>query len=240
MPLKRPSSRRERRPGKPKALTLTRITQTALRIADSEGLDAVSIRRIAKELGAGAMSLYRHASIKDQILDLLLDAAYGEIAVPSAVSGDWKNDLRKMARQTRKILKRHWWLGPLLTSRPPLGAHYLRWFEFLLAVAGSAGAAVDMKTKVRMIGTLFAFVNGSVGYELGDEATNRRHNLTPERKREMAAPVLAPLLATGRFPNLAQFVAHETGETSDEDFDDVGLDCVLYGLSVLVAKDAIA
>jgi AcrR family transcriptional regulator len=237
MPPKRPPSRRESRPGKPEGLTLTRITQTALRIADREGLDAVSIRRIAKELGAGAMSLYRHASNKDQILDLLLDSAYGEIVVPSAVSGDWKGDFRDIARQTRKILKRHWWLGPLLTSRPPLGAHYLRWFEFLLAVAGSAGTTLGMQTKVRMIGTLFAFVNGAVGYELGEEATNRRHNLTPERKREMAAPVLAPLLATGRYPNLAQFVAHGTGETSDEDFD-FGLECVLSGLSVLVVKDA--
>ncbi|MEO8371021.1 MAG: TetR/AcrR family transcriptional regulator [Candidatus Solibacter sp.] len=202
----------------------------------SEGLDAVSIRRIANELGSGAMSLYRHVSSKDQILDLLLDAAYGEIAVPPAVSGDWRNDLRNMARQTRRILKRHWWLGPLLTSRPPFGSHYLRWFEFLLAAAGCAGAALDMQSKVRMVGTLFAFVNGAVGYELGEESTNRKHNLTPERKREIAAPILAPLLATGRYPNLAQFAAQGTGEMSDEDFD-FRLECVLAGLGVRVAQD---
>jgi AcrR family transcriptional regulator len=237
MPPRKQTLRRQNRPGKPKGLTLARITQTALRLADREGLDAVSIRRIARELGAGAMSLYRHASSKDQIFDLLLDAAYEEIAVPSAVSGDWKNDLRNMARQTRQVLKRHWWLGPLLTSRPPLGAHYLRWFEFLLAAAGSAGTALNIKTKVLMVGTLFAFVNGAVCYELGEEATNRRHKLTPERKREMAAPILAPLLATGRFPNLAQFAAHATGGISDEDFD-FGLECVLAGLSVRVAQEA--
>jgi AcrR family transcriptional regulator len=239
MPSRKQALRRENRPRKPKRLTLTRITQTALWLADREGLDAVSIRRIAKELGAGAMSLYRHASSKDQIFDLLLDAAYEEIAVPPAVSGDWKNDLRKMARQTRQILKRHWWLGPLLTSRPPFGVHYLRWFEFLLAAAGSAGIGLDIQTKVLMVGTLFAFVNGAVGYELGEEATNRKHKLTPERKREVAAPILAPLLATGRYPNLAEFAAHATGEISDEDFD-FGLECVLAGLSVRVAQKASA
>jgi AcrR family transcriptional regulator len=200
-----------------------------MRIADREGLQAISMRRLAGELGSGAMSLYRHVSGKDQILDMLLDAAYGEIAVPAAPSGNWREDVRDMARQTRTVLKRHAWLGPLLTSRPTLGPNYLRWFEFLLAA--TALEAPQIQARLRVIGTVFAFVAGVVGYELGEEETNRRHKLTPERKRKFAAPHLAPILATGHFPNLALFVEQGGGEPTDESFE-FGLKCVLDGVAI--------
>lgn len=211
-----------------KGLSTTRITAAALRVADHEGLEAISIRLIADELRARPMSLYRHVSGKEQILDLLLDAAYGEIEVPNRASGAWRTDLQEMAIQTRRVLKRHWWLAPLLTSRPPFGPNYLSWLEFLLA-AGSAKPAMQMRLKVRIIGTLFAYVNGFIADELGVEATNRKYGLTPQSKRQSAASVLAPLLATQRFPNLAQFVADATEDASDGDFE-FGLNCVLDGI----------
>jgi AcrR family transcriptional regulator len=212
-------------------LSNARIVAAAMRIADREGLQAISIRRIAEELDAGTMSLYRHVEDKDQLLDLLLDEAYSEISVPDAPSGDWRQDLRELARQTRAVLKRHWWLGPLLTSRPTLGANYLRWFEYQLATVGTV--VKDMKARTRVIGTVFAYVTGVVGYELGEQATNRRHGLTEERKREFARPILEPILATGRYPNLAQFIEQGTGESSDEDFE-FGLDCVLGGVGARI------
>ena len=206
-----------------------RIGAAAMRIADPEGLEAISMRRIAEELGSGVMSLYRHVSGKDQILDLLLDAAYGEIVVPAAPSGNWREDVRDMARQTRQVLKRHAWLGPLLTSRPTFGPNYLRWFEFLLAATGLE--APGIQARLRVIGTVFAYVAGVVGYELGEEETNRRHKLTPERKRKLAAPHLAPILATGLYPNLAQFVEEGGGEPTDESFE-FGLKCVFDGVAM--------
>jgi AcrR family transcriptional regulator len=209
-------------------LSNARIVGAAMHIADNEGLQAISMRRIAEELGAGAMSLYRHVSGKDQILDLLLDAAYGEISVPDVPSGNWREDLWNLARQTRGVLKRHWWLGPLLTTRPTFGPNYLRWFEFQLASTGAAG--LDMQARTRAIGTVFAYVAGVVGYELGEEESNRRHNLTPERKRALAAPLLAPILATGLYPNLAQFVEVGDAEPTDESFE-FGLGCVLDGVA---------
>jgi AcrR family transcriptional regulator len=203
-----------------------RIVAEAMRIADRHGLTAVSMRRIAGKLKAGTMSLYRHVPGKDELLDLLLERAYGEIEVPAMPSGDWKNDLGQLARLTRRVLKRHWWLGPLLTARPPLGENYLRWFEFQLATTSTAGFDLSMRT--RIIGTVFAYVTGFVGYELGDEATRRRHRLTPERMRKFVRPRLAPLLATGRFPNLALFVEQCTAQVTDEDFE-FGLEAVIDG-----------
>jgi AcrR family transcriptional regulator len=213
-------------------LNVARIVAAAVRIADREGLEALSMRGIAEEMGSGVMSLYRHVSGKDRLLDLLLDEAYGEIAVPDTSSGDWQTDLREMARQTRQVLKRHWWLGSLLTSRPTFGPNYLRWFEFLLAA--TAGAVPKVPSRVRVIGTVFAYINGVVGYELGEEQTNRRHDLTPERKRELAAPHLAPILASGLYPNLALFVEQGGSEPTDESFE-LGLDCVLDGIAMHLA-----
>jgi AcrR family transcriptional regulator len=206
-----------------------------MRIADRQGLEAISMRRIAGALGAGAMSLYRHVGGKDQLLDLLLDRAYGEITVPGAPSGDWREDLHDLARQTRQVLKRHCWLGPLLTARPTFGLNYLRWFEFQLAATGVAG--YDIKTRMRIIGTVFAYVAGVVGYELGDEAASRRHRLTPEGKRALAAPRLDPILASGKFPQLALFIQQGAGEPSDEDFE-FGLSCVLDGVAARAATGA--
>ena len=211
-----------------KPLSLEGIVLAAMRLADREGLEAISIRRIAHSLGSGAMSLYRHVRGKEEILDLLLDAAYAEITLPETSTGDWQIELASLARQTRNVLKCHWWLGPLLTSRPTFGSHYLRWFEFQLEVTGRAG--FTMEQRVRVIGTLFAYVSGVVGYELAEEANNRRHGLTPERKRKAASPILEPLFESGQFPNLRAFVESCAGEATDESFE-FGLEAVLRGLA---------
>ena len=208
-------------------LSYARIVKASMRIADREGLEAVSMRRVAEQLNAGTMSIYRYVATRDQLLDLLLDEAYGEIAVPARPSRDWRTDLRGLACQTRHVLKRHSWLGPLLTSRPTLGPHYLRWFEF--ALASTAATGLDVKARVRLIGTVNAWVAGVVGYELGEAETNRRHKLTEKRKRELVGPYLDRILETGRYPHLAEFVRVGSGEVTDADFE-FGLDCVILGL----------
>jgi AcrR family transcriptional regulator len=179
------------------------------------------------EVGAGTMSLYRYLSSKEDLLDLMLDAAFGEIPLPTPPGPDWRVDLRALACATRRVLKKHPWLGPLLTSRPPLGPNYLRWFEFSLAALARRG--VGTETAVEVVGTLHAYVSGVVGYELAEAETNRRHGLSEARKRALAAPYLETLLASGRFPNLARFVQHGSGRPTESAFE-FGLDCVLDGL----------
>jgi len=214
-------------------LSYARIVKAAMRIADREGLEAISMRRIASQLNAGTMSLYRYVATRDQLLDLLLDEAYGEITVPARPSPDWRKDLRGLACQTRTVLKRHSWLGPLLSSRPTLGPNYLHWFEF--ALSSTAATGLHMKMRLRIVGTINAWVSGVVGYELGEAETNRRHNLTEKRKRELVAPYLDRILATGQYPQLAEFVRHGSGEVTDEDFE-FGLDCLIAGLSLQVTR----
>jgi AcrR family transcriptional regulator len=210
-----------------------RIVRSAMRLADQEGLRALSMRKVADEVNAGAMSLYRYVASKEELFDLMLDAAYGEIAVPEKGSGDWRRDLAALARQSRDVLKRHPWAAQLVTSRPTLGPSYLRWFEFSLEAVTSTG--VDLKDAMRVIGTTNAYVSGVVAYELGDGEARRRHGLSEPQMRALVAPYLDAVVASGRFPNLKRFLRHGSGAVSDADFE-FGLAAVLDGLAAALRK----
>ena len=114
-------------------------------------------------------------------------------------------------------MKSHPWLASLLSRRPTLGPHYLKWFEFLLAASAASGR--DMPTRIRMIGTVWSYVSGFIAYELGELETNRKFKLTEAKKRKAAQPYVAKILATGDFPHLAEFLKHSgIGEPTDEGF----------------------
>ena len=211
------------------------IVRAAVEIANQDGLEALSMRKVASRLEAGAMSLYRYVADKGELLDLILDSAYGEIPLPHQSSGDWRRDIGQVARDTRKVLKEHPWLAPLVTMRPTLGPNYLRWFEVLLDTTSAPGR--ELRTQVRMIGTVWAYVTGFVGYEVGERETNRRHNLTEERKRELAAPYVEQVLSTGRFPHLKAFIQAGVHPPTDRDFE-FGLGVILAGFRVAAQGDA--
>lgn len=92
----------------------------AIAIADSEGAEAVFMRRIAQLLQAGAMSLYWHLANREHLLELMLDALMADVEVPEP-TGDWQADLRVQARSTRKVLLRHKWVIDFVTARPRWG-----------------------------------------------------------------------------------------------------------------------
>ena len=86
-------------------------------------------------------------------------------------------------------LKRHPWLATLLSSRPPLGPHYLRYFEALLGTV--AGLGLDVQTMTRVVGAVYVYVLGFVSYELGEEQSTRQTGLTEADKHRLAAPLRA-------------------------------------------------
>src|ERR1700683_3673998 len=112
------------RPGRGPKPTHSReqITAAAIRIADAEGLDAVTMRRVAAEVGSGTMTLYRYVPTKDHLLDLMIDATEGEVVFPDAPAGDWRAGLRAVAWMQRDRLLRHPWLASLEAGRPGFGA----------------------------------------------------------------------------------------------------------------------
>jgi len=212
-------------------LNRDQIIRAAITIADTEGAQGITMRRIAGELGAAAMSLYRHVFSKEDLLDLMLDHMFGEIALPDQPSGDWRADLHTLAYATRNVFRRHPWLIPLLTSRPNIGPNYLRWFEFSLAAVANLG--FDIMTMTQIVSMLGGYVTAVVGYEVAEEEHNRRTGLTEDDKRMFATPYVQRIIASGHYPNFARFFS--AGMTLDpEQGFAFGLGCLLDGLAARV------
>ncbi len=212
---------------KDRKLNYLSITNAAMELADQAGLEGLSMRSLAERLGAGTMTLYRYVADRDDLLDLILDHAFSEIKIPARATKDWRKDVTSVAIATRATMLRHPWLATLLIQRPTLGPNYLRWFEFVLSSTASIGRNLDVQ--LDMVGVIWAFIFGSVTYEVGEMENNRRHQLTEEKKRTIAEPYLRSLLATGQFPQLAKVLASPRHANPLKAFR-FGLKSVLDGL----------
>jgi AcrR family transcriptional regulator len=215
------------------ALSRDQIIRAAIAVADAEGAQSMTMRRIATELGSTAMALYRHVFSKDDLLDLMLDAVFGEIALPQQPSGDWRADLRTFAYESRAVLKRHAWVMPLLISRPTLGPNYLRWFEFALASVAHHG--LDTTTMAQIVGVVSGYVSATVSYEVAEEEHTRRIGLSEADKRALAAPYIQRVIASGHYPTFARFFTEEVSLDPEQSFA-FGIECVLDGIEVQLSK----
>jgi AcrR family transcriptional regulator len=161
--------------GRPAQRSRAEITAAAIGIADREGLDAVSMRRVAAELGTGAASLYRYVETREDLLDLMTDAAGGEDPLPEP-SGDWLADLVAVAGRSREILRRHPWLADLAITRPVLGPNGVAVLEHVLTVLAPHPA--DLGTKMEA----FAVLNGLTAlyarHELAGGSALQQRNAT--------------------------------------------------------------
>jgi AcrR family transcriptional regulator len=122
-------------------LSKERMLGAAVQLADREGLAAVSMRKLAEELGAGAMSLYHYVPNKDALLDEMVDVVFAAIELPS-LEDDWKTALRKRAISTRAVLRRHPWALDIMESRTSPGPANLRLHDAVVACLREAGFSV--------------------------------------------------------------------------------------------------
>ncbi|WTG93592.1 TetR/AcrR family transcriptional regulator [Kitasatospora sp. NBC_01560] len=140
------------------------IADAAIGIADAEGLDAVSMRRVAAALGAGTMSLYNYVPKKEHLLDLMLDAVVGEYDFTGlAPTGDCRADLRRLAHAQLAVMRRHPWLPALVVARPGMGPNALRYTDHFLAVTEPTG--LDGSTRLEALALLNGFVCQYAQYE---------------------------------------------------------------------------
>ena len=177
--------------------------EAAITIADREGLDALTMRHVAQQLGAGTMSLYWHVRNKDELIELMRDQVTGEHTLQP--SGDWRADLARFARDTRAMFLRHPWLASVAFGTPPLGPNSLRQDELTMAAMSSLG--VDLQTQGAIGAVVYFFVVGFVLRELAQEQVQRRTGVTREQWLAQVAPYLQQQLATGRYPNLERAVS---------------------------------
>ncbi|MEJ3655902.1 TetR/AcrR family transcriptional regulator [Actinomycetes bacterium KLBMP 9759] len=126
--------------GRPPSRSRAEITEAAVRVADRDGLDGVSMRHVAAELGTAAGSLYRYVDNRDDLLDLMADHVYAEYELDEP-SGDWLADLVAHGLQAREIYRRHPWLAELVLTRPVVGPKGVDVIEHVLAVLADHPAA---------------------------------------------------------------------------------------------------
>ncbi|MFJ3171951.1 TetR/AcrR family transcriptional regulator C-terminal domain-containing protein [Streptomyces roseus] len=188
--------RRGRRP----SFTREAIVVAAVAVADAEGLEAVTMRRVAAEVGAGVMSLYSYAPDKETLLELMVDHVVGELTVTAPPTGDWRADLKALARLQRAHMLRHPWLPAALSTRRSPGPNTLAVLEHALAALRPTG--LDGGAKLEVFAQLTAFVAGHVGYEIAQAGAAR----SPGRA-EAEARYLAAVAAEGRHPELAEALA---------------------------------
>lgn len=208
-------------------LSRERIVRAAIRLADADGLDAVSLRKVAAALDVGPMRLYGYIATKEELLDLMVDAVHAEIRP----AGDgWRAVLYSLAEAIRHAAHQHEWLADLLGGRPQLGPNTLASGEAV--AAGMAG--VDLDTLVPAIAAVNAYVIGAVRREITERRAERASGMDQRQWQVAFGPYLRRAFATGRFPTLAT-VVHEGPHLDADDTFRAGLDYVLDGIGARIS-----
>jgi AcrR family transcriptional regulator len=205
---------------------------TALAVADAQGLAAVSMRRVAGDLGSGTASLYRYITNRDELVDLMIDAAQGEDPLPESTE-DWRADLGAVAHALRATLLRHPWLAGELAGRPALGPNSLRRSESALSAA--VALTPDITLASQALGAVRAYVLGSVAAQQALRRAEQRTGLTEEEWQHSVGPYISQVLAAGQHPMLARRVLEAEELDPDVEFA-FGLDCVLDGLAARLGR----
>ncbi|GAA4623095.1 TetR/AcrR family transcriptional regulator C-terminal domain-containing protein [Actinoallomurus vinaceus] len=214
----------------PSPLSRDRIVRAAIELADAGGLEAVSLRKVAAALDAGPMRLYGYLSTKEELLDLMVDAVYGEIPTPEPAGGDWRGALRALAHGVRRTALRHEWFADLLGGRPNLGPNALAHLEASLAALDGVPGFGGIDAVMQASYTVHAYVFGAVRSEIVNSRAERASGLDEREWQATTGPYLVRMFATGRYPTLAK-VVHEAEHPDAETVFDTGLDQVLDGVA---------
>ena len=219
MAVARPEGAQRRSP-----LTRERVLKAAVRLADREGIEAVSMRRLGTELGIEAMSLYTHVRGKDDLLDGMIELVVQEIPIHH-VDGDWKGSLRATILSARDVVLRHPWAPRILETRNDPGPSGLRYYDAVMGILREGGFSLEMTHHaIHLFGSrLLGFTQ-----DLFDDSPD----VSPEAMKAMAAAV------ADTHPYVAEMALGATHEGALGGCDDdvefaFGLELILDGLERL-------
>jgi AcrR family transcriptional regulator len=211
-------------------LSRDRVLQGALAVADQGGLESLTIRSLAHELGAKPMSVYYHVANKSEIIDGIADLVFSEIELP-APDGDWRAGMRRRATSARSVLRRHPWAIPLLQTRTNPGPATLRHHNAVIGALRSAGFSVAMTAHA------FALIDSYVfGFALSESALPING---PETVTEVATSMM-PAGFPDLYPHLSEFTTEhilKPGYDFGAEFD-FGLTLILDALSGAASRGA--
>lgn len=224
MPAPRKSSSSRRRA----PLSRERVLRAAVAYADRHGAAELSMRKLAKELGVEAMSLYNHVAGKDDLLDGMIDLVFAEIEPPAA-GGDWKAELRRRAVSTRQALLRHRWAVGRMEGRTSHGPASMRVHDAVLGCLRAAGFSLEMT--VHAMSVQDAYIYG-FALQQTDMSSQTPDDFAAEARRQMDDYAEA----LGDYPNLVEVVGGHVAEAGyDYEAEFLfGLDLILDGLERLL------
>ncbi|MEU5869142.1 TetR/AcrR family transcriptional regulator [Nonomuraea sp. NPDC047529] len=185
------------------AYSRAQITEAAVRIADTEGLEAATMRRIAAEIGAGAMSLYRYVPNRDNLVELMADRLTGEIDVTGLPSGDWRADLTRYADELRAMWLRHPWVATVQRSLPSFGPNQVLLIERLMGVLD---AYVPIDENLTLMALLNSYIEGAVREEISSAGEFRRSGLSESEWMARSGPRIEQLVNSGEYPIFTKIV----------------------------------
>ena len=211
------------------------MLHAAVALAERKGIEAMTMRKLADELGVGAMTLYYHVPNKEQLLDAMVDIVFGEIELPTT-DVDWRTAMRRRALSTRDVLNRHRWAVGLMESRLTPGPNSLRLHDAVLGCLRKAGFSIEATIQAYSVQDAyiygFALQERSLPFESAEESAA----VAEEQYREYAE--LAEERQLGElaqeFPYLAEVVA---GHVAKVGYDfasafEYGLDLILDALEL--------
>jgi AcrR family transcriptional regulator len=213
------------------ALSRETIIAAALEIADAEGIEAVSIRRIATKLDSRPMSLYSHIEHKGDLVDLMLDEVMAEAHLPGPVPDDWREALRQIAQATRAAARAHPWMIASAFGRPRLGPNFLRHIDQSLAAVSTLPLPFDRKRAALL--ALDTYTLGFVRWEvLSPKAAGNCATRDPDApSKEEIDAYLREQAASGEYPHLAAIAATDLTLGVKPVSFEAGLDWLLAGIA---------
>ncbi|GLF97233.1 TetR/AcrR family transcriptional regulator [Streptomyces yaizuensis] len=226
------------------ALALNRIVATAVAVADAEGIGAVSMRRIATELGTGTMSLYRYVPGKAELLDLMLNHVSDPDLAPTADDGGaggqggegcvWRSTVDAMARGHLQLYRAHPWLLKISQARAVLGPSSLRALE--TALSGLRSTGLRDPELISVVIMVQGFVTGIARTEIEAAEAREATGQSEEEFWAQQAPYLERAMRSGEYPVSATL----SEETFSRDFDhfEFGLKRIVDGIAVLIEERA--
>jgi AcrR family transcriptional regulator len=178
------------------------LAATALRIADAEGIAALSMRRIANEVGVGTMTLYHYVETKDELLAVVVDAVMGEVVIPDdeSIPTDWREALLLIAGRSRASFERHPWLLELMDD-PPIGPNSVRHIDQSLRAVASLD--LPLREKVDIVAVVDEYV---IGYSV----QMRNNGPAVVQDEDGFVNYISVLLETGAYPYL-EALTHDRG-----------------------------
>jgi AcrR family transcriptional regulator len=201
------------------------IVRAAMAIADAEGLEAVSMRRIAASLGFGTTSLYWYVKSKEELFQLMFDAYIGEDEVPSHAPGGWREYAKQLATEARRAMHQHPWV-PFLGIQLGLGPESLRYYRAATSIL--IGFGLEPDAVVQILATLISYVMGVAHNELAREHAHGSRDLPQDVSGEDIGSYVEEVLGAPD-PSFARLLKRRMALTGDQVFE-FGLDSLLDGI----------